>query len=167
MGVGNDLRGARERAGLSIRALAERAGVAPSTVWRVERGLINPTVRMLSRLLDATTSERASMPQTREQTVSLALGRLAASALLLRPEEILVNARRRVDEQLDDLDVPRGARHLLARWEEMLDGPIEDIVLVLIEPSESAHELRSVTPFVGIHSDHERLAAIRSSRHAG
>lgn len=47
------LREARCQARLSIRALSEIAGVSPSTVSRIEAGRMDPTVRMLARILDA------------------------------------------------------------------------------------------------------------------
>ena len=45
------LRRARLDAGLSIRALAETAGVSASTVSRIESGRMDPTMGMLDRLL--------------------------------------------------------------------------------------------------------------------
>jgi len=50
------VRRARETAGLSIRELAGRAGVAASTVWRIESRRLDPTVSMLERLLEASAS---------------------------------------------------------------------------------------------------------------
>ncbi len=47
------VRDARESAGLSIRALAARAGVAYSTIARIEAGDVDPTVGMLRRILTA------------------------------------------------------------------------------------------------------------------
>lgn len=47
------LKAARARAGLSGRALAERAGVAYSTVARIELGQVDPTTGMLTKLLAA------------------------------------------------------------------------------------------------------------------
>jgi transcriptional regulator with XRE-family HTH domain len=47
------LRGARTRAGLSRRTLAERAGVAITTVSRIEDGRTDPTIGMLARLIAA------------------------------------------------------------------------------------------------------------------
>jgi transcriptional regulator with XRE-family HTH domain len=44
---------ARKRAGLSQRALAERAGTAQSVVARIELGATSPTTDTLRRLLDA------------------------------------------------------------------------------------------------------------------
>lgn len=47
------VRAARLHAGLSARALAARVGVPTSTVTRIEKGSVDPTVGMLSRLLRA------------------------------------------------------------------------------------------------------------------
>jgi transcriptional regulator with XRE-family HTH domain len=46
------LRAWRERRGLSLRALAERAGVGYVTVWRIEHGELSPTVAMLEKLAE-------------------------------------------------------------------------------------------------------------------
>jgi transcriptional regulator with XRE-family HTH domain len=43
----------RERAGLSVRALAEAAGVAGSTIHRIEQGRLRPTVELLDRITEA------------------------------------------------------------------------------------------------------------------
>ena len=48
------VREARERAGLSQRAMAERAGTAQSVVARVETGVTDPGTETLTRLLEAT-----------------------------------------------------------------------------------------------------------------
>lgn len=48
------LRSARERSGMSQRALAERAGTSQSVIARIESGESSPTVRTFHRLLDAT-----------------------------------------------------------------------------------------------------------------
>jgi transcriptional regulator with XRE-family HTH domain len=47
------LREARQEAGLSVRGLAASAGVAYSTVARIESGRLDPTTGMLARLLEA------------------------------------------------------------------------------------------------------------------
>jgi transcriptional regulator with XRE-family HTH domain len=52
--AGSLLREAREGANQSIRALAARAGVAASTVSRIEQGTLDPSFTTLSRLLAST-----------------------------------------------------------------------------------------------------------------
>ena len=47
------LRSARQRAGLSQRALAERGGTSQSVVARIETGDTRPTMATLTRLLGA------------------------------------------------------------------------------------------------------------------
>jgi transcriptional regulator with XRE-family HTH domain len=47
------LRRAREEAGLTLRQVADRAGLAPSTVQKVESGKIIPSVAVMVRLADA------------------------------------------------------------------------------------------------------------------
>jgi len=48
------LRKARERSGMTQRALAKRAGTSQSVVARIESGQSSPTVATLNRLLEAT-----------------------------------------------------------------------------------------------------------------
>ena len=47
------IREAREDAGLSLRALAERSDVAYTTIWRIEHGQIDPTTGTVRKLLSA------------------------------------------------------------------------------------------------------------------
>ena len=56
------VRYARQSAGLSQRALAERAGVPQSTVARIELGRLAPRVDTLERILRATGRTLASEP---------------------------------------------------------------------------------------------------------
>jgi len=44
---------ARRQAGLSQRALAAATGVSPSTIARIEKGRMEPTVALLTRLIEA------------------------------------------------------------------------------------------------------------------
>jgi transcriptional regulator with XRE-family HTH domain len=51
------IREAREQAGLSLRALADRADVSYTTICRIEHGQIDPTVGTLRKLLGAVGEE--------------------------------------------------------------------------------------------------------------
>src|SRR6056297_3144292 len=53
MGVGDEVRDARLAAGLSQRALAQRAGVPLSTVGRIERGITMPRFDTLTAIAEA------------------------------------------------------------------------------------------------------------------
>lgn len=55
------VRRARRRADLSQRALARRAGVSPTTVARVESGSLEPSLKVLRCLLEATGLQLAVM----------------------------------------------------------------------------------------------------------
>lgn len=51
--VGEAVRDARQKTGLSQRELADRAGVPLSTVGRIERNVVHPRVDTLQRIADA------------------------------------------------------------------------------------------------------------------
>jgi transcriptional regulator with XRE-family HTH domain len=44
---------ARRHSGMSQRALAAAAGVSPSTIARIEKGRMEPTLALLNRLVEA------------------------------------------------------------------------------------------------------------------
>lgn len=155
------VRRAREEAGLSIRELAERAGVAASTVWRIESGRLDPTVSMLERLLEAAAPRRPVRGTTREAAVSLALGRLVAAAVLRDPTPHVKRARSRVAAIIESQASPQGQRRWATEWQRLLDGPLEGVVAALIDPSERGYELRQNMPFTGLVADGERLEAVR------
>ncbi|HMS25495.1 MAG TPA: helix-turn-helix domain-containing protein [Acidimicrobiia bacterium] len=54
MEVAELIRNAREEAGLSVRVLANAAGVSPNTVHLIEKGDTNPTIETIQELLYAT-----------------------------------------------------------------------------------------------------------------
>jgi transcriptional regulator with XRE-family HTH domain len=163
---GTMLKAARVGAGISIRELAKRAHVAPSTVWRIEAGRLDPTVGMLDRLVRAAGGGDVSAVPTREEAVSLALGRLTAAELLRNPEPSLRKARRRVQQTQSSAGLPEGARRWTSEWAGLLDMPLETVVAVLIDPSQHGYELRQNTPFVGLIPEGQRLEAIRQASKA-
>jgi predicted nucleotidyltransferase/DNA-binding XRE family transcriptional regulator len=63
---------ARERAHMSARELAAESGVSPSTVTRIERGELNPTLAMLERLLEASGNDLDVVVSPRRQRPTLA-----------------------------------------------------------------------------------------------
>lgn len=63
---------ARSQAGLSRRALAERAGVTTSTISRIEDGRMDPTYTMLARVLGAAGRELRTTSRRLGRSPSLA-----------------------------------------------------------------------------------------------
>jgi transcriptional regulator with XRE-family HTH domain len=66
------LAAARTRAGLSAAALARRAGVATTTVVRIERGDMEPTFSIMDRLLSAAGEQLRVSTDTSNTPVELA-----------------------------------------------------------------------------------------------
>jgi transcriptional regulator with XRE-family HTH domain len=65
---------ARRQAGLSQRALAAATGVSPSTIARIEKGRMEPTVALLTRLVEACGLElRMSVAEPRLATRDVSL----------------------------------------------------------------------------------------------
>jgi|SRR5439155_22246896 len=105
MKPGAALAAARRRAGLSQRALAERAGVPQSTVARIENSTIDPRVATLQRLLAACDHELDVFPrlgegidrsQIREELRKSPRARLiGATAAGVAMEELRAVARKR------------------------------------------------------------------------
>lgn len=75
----------REDAGLSVRALAQRADLAASTVHRVERGALRPTVETLERI--ATSTGHALVVEAPPESSKSLLGLGLAIADDLRGDE--------------------------------------------------------------------------------
>jgi transcriptional regulator with XRE-family HTH domain len=61
--AGRMIREARQRSGLSQRALAAKAGIPQETIARIERGRVDPRVTTLDRLLEACGYGLESMPR--------------------------------------------------------------------------------------------------------
>jgi transcriptional regulator with XRE-family HTH domain len=74
MGLGRKVRSLREARGLSLKALATRAGVSESFVSQIERGVANPSVASLRRLAEALDSSVGALfqgPDTHGRVVRL------------------------------------------------------------------------------------------------
>ena len=83
------LRSARERAGLSQRELARRAGTAQSVIARIELGITQPAAGNLERLLDAA-GFRVSISLVPKERASTHMLDDVARILAMTPEERLL-----------------------------------------------------------------------------
>ncbi|ADG73703.1 DNA binding domain protein, excisionase family [Cellulomonas flavigena DSM 20109] len=52
----------------------------------------------------------------------------------------------------------------LREWQELLDGPLDALLAALTSPSQRSRELRQNSPFAGVLTDAERMAALRAAR---
>jgi transcriptional regulator with XRE-family HTH domain len=163
---------ARLEAGLSQRALAERAGTSGATIAAYELGTKEPRLSTLTRILEAagmTTDWRyqpaAIRPatMTREDTRSLALHRVIASRLLADPDPILAKVRQNL-RRMRRANSDGSADRWFDQWERLLDGPIAGVVSVLVSHDQEARDLRQVTPFAGVLTDLERRAIYATQR---
>ncbi len=84
---------ARASAHLSIRELAHAAQVSPSTVHRIERGRLEPTVAMLARLV-AATGERLDVRSVTDPSTLAGLARAISADVDADPDDIATPVRR-------------------------------------------------------------------------
>ncbi|MCL6521390.1 MAG: hypothetical protein K6U79_03340 [Firmicutes bacterium] len=99
----------------------------------------------------------------RAEEWSLYYHRLVAQKLRDAPEAVLAKARRNLAE-MRRLHGP-SVEPYAARWEELLDGPVEELLQALSSPSEEDRALRQCTPFAGVLSPRERWEAYRAWSH--
>ncbi|MGV3630258.1 MAG: helix-turn-helix domain-containing protein [Bacteroidota bacterium] len=59
--IGNNLRKIRTKAGFSQQELADNSNVAKSTIQRIEKGDLNPSVTLMKNISDALNIDLSSM----------------------------------------------------------------------------------------------------------
>jgi excisionase family DNA binding protein len=104
---------------------------------------------------------------TRDQLRSLWLSQAVAAHIVRDPGRTLDRARRNLDRLL--ASAARGsARMWLLQWQQLLEGPIEDVLEALTSRSPRSRELRQNSPFAGVLTAQERreiLAAYARAHH--
>lgn len=151
MDPGLIVRQCRSRSKLSVRALAEAAGVAASTVHRIERGQMDPTVATLTRITEAAGC-RLGVQSVLDGAVSLAgLAQCIAADLVASPEDQATPVSRAAElvERFERVD-PAARRRMLAakpvttssdRWDALLAALAEWLaVRAQIDPPAWAHD---------------------------
>ncbi len=106
---------------------------------------------------------RDRRPPTRDQVRSLWLHQAVARRLLVDPERTIRRAR----ASLRRLQAahPRGvAAQRLGEWEQLLNGPIDELLEVITSRSDQGKELRQNSPFAGVLSERERSRILESFR---
>jgi transcriptional regulator with XRE-family HTH domain len=149
----------RETLGLTQGQLAERAATSRERINSYERGRVHPTADTLERVLNALGCELAAMSAlTYEERRSLAVSEAVAQRLVAEPEPVIAAARRNIGR------MRKAATHehpWLDIWEGLLDlGPVY-VAMMLTSKDQFARDLRQSSPFAGVLTDEERLAAVR------
>lgn len=168
---------ARVRHDVGVRELARRLGVSPATVqsWErsEERGVarlatIDKALRAIGEQLLVTTSPIAASRELerREDRVSLELHRSVARHLVDDPDATLAKAPANLrGRRANSQGALAGA--LLDEWERLTAGRhIGALVDILLGTDQHAIDMRQLSPFAGVLSQDERVAAIRRANRA-
>jgi transcriptional regulator with XRE-family HTH domain len=181
--LGLAIRDQRLARSMDQRDLAELAAVSTSALRRLEAGQ-GSTLRTVLAVLHALgtpvtlpdgaagpTGRRRAPSQThvrpvlerREERVSLEMHRAVARRLRTDGPAVRAKAKANLAKALDNVHGPQ-ARAWVQEWSDALDGPTGRLVALLVRQDEHGVDLRQASPFAGVLSDDERLAAIRKAR---
>lgn len=106
------------------------------------------------RRADVESLRTRSQRLTRDQRRSLWLSHAVAGMIVEDPARALSLARKNLANMQS---ATRGqARRWLEAWEELLDGPLEELLEVLVSPSPKGREMRQNSPFAGLVSQANR-----------
>jgi transcriptional regulator with XRE-family HTH domain len=160
----NAVRRLRQQAGMTQAKLASLAGTSQPTIAAYETGSKSPTLDTVGRIANSLGLEASIeyVPRlTREDRRSLEYHRAVVAKLRRSPSLVVAKAR----ENLARFRAKHpDARRLFERWGQWLELPVEDLVLLCLDPGPSARDMRQVTPFAGILSAGDRLEILEKFR---
>ncbi len=97
---------------------------------------------------------------TRDQRRSLWLAYAVAGRIVADPHGATSLARGNLERMRAS---SRGqARRWLDEWERLLEGPIDELLAMLVSPSPKSRELRQNTPFAGLLNEAERAEVLEA-----
>lgn len=165
--IGDIVETVARRSGLSRRALAARADVAPETVSRIcgrgtgDFATVSRLVRSAGLRLAVVPrgahpdAGRAASDHGRLDARSLALHALVAGKVLAHPalvaSRILPTIRR-----FKHLHAGTGSVPLLEAWERAALSGVEELARLCVDPSERGCQLRQASPMSGVLLPRER-----------
>lgn len=98
-----------------------------------------------------------------EERVQLELHRAVARRLRTYPAVVIEKARANLDRLRENVS-GRHAHEWVNDWAMALDGPIGGLIDLCLRQDEYGIDMRQVSPFAGVLTQEERLAAIRVGR---
>ena len=148
--------------------LAARVGTSRSRLSAYEGGSVVPSVELFFRLLAAAGAQCRAvpvLPLSASEGKSLRLHRVIAERLVAEPDVVVAKAKVNV-ATMRAADTAGHAVRWLDEWERLLGGSLVELVNVLLSRSPAACDLRQSTPFAGVLTSGERLAAMRVQQRA-
>lgn len=165
------VREVRSRTTLSQRAFAEAVGTSGPTVARYESGVMEPRLSTLQRMaaeaglhidLRLRPAGAGSQRRLHRERQQIAVAAVVAAAV----ERDFARARQMALSQLDRFEADRMSsrtRGWVEEWRRVvLDGPraVRD---TLLDTTDHGHDMRQMTPFVGVITEEEADAARRAA----
>lgn len=106
----------------------------------------------------------AARTLTREEHKLLWLHQAMLGHLLTRPDEVLQTARGNIHRWLPQHREDGMTAAYLRDWERLLDSGVDAVRTILCSTTPRACELRQNSPFAGVLSPAERIAALQAFR---
>ena len=153
----------RRAVGWTVRDLAENLGVAPSTVTRMEQSERDDRIQLgTPKRAPAVMGRRPRVEVVntrREERVTMELHRALANGLRTDPQAVLDVVPANLVRLRARLRSPIGQKWV-DRWTELVDGPVDLLILGMLADTPEGRELRQNSPFAGALTQGERVAAI-------
>jgi excisionase family DNA binding protein len=152
--------------GVSRQHLADLADQGQIASWRVgTHRRFNTSDLIRFKLRRAGESHRALVRDAISLTDlrSWIYGVLVASRLAEDPVGVIDIGRANLRKQ-QEVHGDESADPLLNKWDQLLRGSSDELLEVLVSPSQFAAELRHSSPFAGVLSSDERHWVIRTTR---
>lgn len=115
------------------------------------------------RLSDVERLRYGTTRMAADQRRSLRLAHAVAGKLVQDPEGVLAVARTNLG-QMQSRHTRGRTAIWLRQWQDLIAGPVDELLEALTSPSPRARELRQNSPFAGVLSEDERAAVLQSAR---
>jgi transcriptional regulator with XRE-family HTH domain len=154
---------------MSLRELSAVSGTSAATLHAYEHGTKEPSLSVARRIaraagfeLNVELSEGRQRRLTANELFKLELDRLIAKRLIADPESVIGLARRNLARAREERPVQE--QPWVIEWERIIDGPLVDLVELLLEDDSASIDVKQASPFAGVLGEDDRAAAMRRAR---